>query len=299
MHDIENETGRGGPRPLVDERLSSVRGELGLHIRREEAAAAGSARPPDTLVGHLERVAALAVRLAAKEGVDPLQAEIAALFHDAGKFRGGRYHDDEQPEEEHSVSVLLEMGPRHGLGPELLEPAARAIRQLYRDDPELSPLSRVLSDADNLDKLGLPGIALYFIKSGLRGRGLSPDLVVRLTVELTYARHAAQGLFTRTARSVARKRSGDTVRFIHDLLDALREDGTFDARIERVRVCGLDLEVITPAGCPCGAAMGLKTRTEKGTKCTEIHLEMTCENCSNRHVLRFCRPRLVGEGPCR
>ena len=279
--------------PLYNSCLAPLHHELGQYIRKEEAAFGASRRAPDTLMGHLERVAAHAVRLALKEGVDPLLAELAGLFHDAGKFHGGKYHEDDKPEEEYSIEVLREMGLKGGLNPATLDQAAVAIARLYRDDPEPTPLGKVLFDADNLDKIGLPGIALYFIKSGLRGQGLSADMIIGLTVELTYARYAARGLFTRTARTIAEQRSADTIRFIHEFLDALRENGIFDARIERIRVCDLELEVIMPASCPCGAAMGLKSWVEKGTKCTEIHIEMTCETCPSRHKIRFCRPRLM------
>ncbi len=284
---------RRGALPLYNSCLTPLHHELGQYIRKEEAAFGSSRRAPDTLMGHLERVAAHAVGLALKEGVDPLLAEMAGLFHDAGKFHGGKYHLDDKPEEEYSIEVLRKMGLKQGLDPAILDEVAGAIAQLYRDDPKPTPLSQVLFDADNLDKLGLPGIALYFIKSGLRGQGLSADLIIRLTVELNYARYSARGLFTRTARTIAETRSADTIRFIHEFLDALREDGLFDARIERVRVCDLELEVISPASCPCGGAMGLKSWTEKGIKCTEIHLEMTCETCPNQHKIRFCRPRLI------
>jgi len=279
--------------PLYNSSLEPVHRELAQHVRKEEAAFAGSGRPPDTLLGHLERVAAHAVRLALKEGADPLLAELAGLFHDAGKFRGGKYHEDDKPEEESSIEVLRTIGLKEGLEPATLDQAAAAIAQLYRDDPEPTPLSKVLFDADNLDKLGLPGVALYFIKSGLRGRGLSAETIIRLTVELTYARYSARGLFTATARAIAARRSADTIRFIQEFLEALREDGLFDARVERIRVCDLDLDVVVPASCVCGAAMGLKGWMEKGAKCTEIHVEMTCESCGRRHEIRFCRPRLI------
>lgn len=273
--------------------LARLHHDLGQYIRQEEAAYVSRHNAPDTLMGHLERVATHAVQLSLKEGVDPLQAELAGLFHDAGKFHGGKYHDDDIPEEEYSIDVLREFSGRAGLDPAVVEPVATAIRQLYRDDPDSRPLSKVLFDADNLDKLGLTGIALYFIKSGLRGHGFSADMIVRLTVELTYARYAVQCLYTQSARKIAEQRASDTIGFIHALLKTMREDGLFDARIETIRVCDLDLDVISPSSCSCGEAMALKSWIEKGTKCTEIHLEYLCKKCSNGHKIRFCRPRLI------
>ena len=43
---------------------------------------------------HSEHVAALCRRLAKEEGEDTGLAYLAGLFHDAGKFAGGRYHSD-------------------------------------------------------------------------------------------------------------------------------------------------------------------------------------------------------------
>lgn len=282
---------RSGPAP--DASVALLRDALRTHVRGEEASYGSTSGSPDTLVGHLERVASYAVRLASAEGVDPLCAEVAGLFHDAGKFRDGRYHEGDTPEEERSVEVLRALGSKHGLDAAVVEPVAQAIRQLYRDDPRPTPLSQVLFDADNLDKLGLLGIANFFIKSGLRGHGVSPDMVVRLTAELTYARYAPRVLLTATGRALAERRSAETIRFVHDLLAALKEDGLFDARVEHARVADLDLEVVVPSSCACGGSMTALGWTEKGVKCTEIQLEIACQACDSGYRLRFCRPRLA------
>jgi hypothetical protein len=151
----------------------------------------------------------------------------------------------------------------------------------------------VLFDADNLDKTGLLGIANYFIKSGLRGKGITPDMITDLTVELTYARYASRRLLTKTGRTIAERRSLDAIRFIHDFLRSLKEDGLFDARVEHTRVSDLELEVVAPSACHCGAGMAKRTWIEQGVKCTEIHLEIACTACDNRHKIKFCRPMLV------
>lgn len=273
--------------------MARVRDDLRQRIQTEEATYGGTHGAPDTLMGHLERVAAHAMRLASQEGVDPLSAELAGLFHDAGKFCQGRYHEGDKPEEESSIEVLHELASHHDIDAIVTQQVAHAIRQLYRDDPDLTPLSRVLFDADNLDKLGLPGIANYFIRSGLRGHGLTMDALVRLTVELTYARHAPLALLTGTGRALAERRAQETRQFILRLLASLREDGVLDARVERTTVADLEIDLVVPSSCGCGAEMARRTWVEKGTKCTEIHLELACPSCDNRHKLRFCRPKLV------
>ncbi len=280
--------------PDFNSRLTSIRNALGQHIRREESAYSSTIKAPDTLMGHLERVAAYAVRLALQEGVDPLRAELAGLFHDAGKFYGGKYHEGNKPEEEYSIEVLQHLTGKDGLEQTVIEDVSDAIRQLYRDDFKQTPLSMVLFDADNLDKIGLLGIANYFIKSGLRGQGITTDMITDLTVELTYARYAARRFYTKTGRALAERRSTDTIYFIHHFLNALKEDGLFEARIEHTRVSDVDLEVVMPSTCNCGASMEVKqTWIEQGVKCTEIHLEMTCTSCDNRHKIKFCRPMFV------
>jgi HD superfamily phosphodiesterase len=289
-----NGSGRERLASLYNPELAPLRDELRLRIRQQEADHGGGCRAPDTLFGHLERVAALAVRLALKEGIDPLGAELAGLFHDAGKFEGGGYHSGDRPEEEYSVEILREAGAGFGLEQSIIDEVSDAIRQLYRDDPDPSRLGMILFDADNLDKLGPLGVANYFVKSGLRGRGISTGMIIQLTVELTYARHAPRCLYTATGRRIAARRAPETTRFIRDFLTALREDGLFDSIVEVMTVGGLELEVVSPAACSCGGALGRRTWETPGMKCREIHLELSCDACENRYEIHFCRPRLIG-----
>jgi hypothetical protein len=117
MVDPKREPAAPRSAPALHPCLTAIRAELSRHVRREEASYASTRPAPDTLMGHLERVASIAVRLASLEGVDPVAAELAGLFHDAGKFHGGRYHDGDRPEEERSAEVLAELAKRCGLDP--------------------------------------------------------------------------------------------------------------------------------------------------------------------------------------
>ncbi|HNT91993.1 MAG TPA: HD domain-containing protein [Smithellaceae bacterium] len=281
---------------VFNSQLTPIRNKLGNYIRKEEFAYSsyGSAiNEPDTLMGHLERVASYAVRLASKEGVDLLCAELAGLFHDAGKFHSGQYHKGDKPEEEYSIEVLREIGGSNGLDPTMIEEVCNAIQQLYRDDPKPTPLSMVLFDADNLDKMGFLGIANYFIKSGLRGEGITAEMIIRLTVELTYARYASRRMLTKTGRLIAERRSSETIRFIHDFLKSLKEDGLFDAQVEHISISDMELEVVSPSACHCGAGLSKRTWIEQGVKCKEIHLEIACTACENKYKIKFCRPMFV------
>jgi uncharacterized protein len=272
--------------------LESIAAALREQVREDEASYGRGDREPDSLWDHLERVSRLAERLGHLEGVDPIACKLAGLFHDAGKFSEGRYHQDERPEEMSSVECLRKLGEKHGLDSRLVDDVAEAILQLYRDDPEPSPLAAVLFDADNLDKLGPLGVANYFAKVGLRGRGISKSSILRLTVELTYARHAPRCLATETGRRLAHPRAEATVRYIRDLIDTLREDGLYDFQVEEVDFNGLTLDVVAPIACECGGKLDRSIWEVPGLKCSEIHLKHTCLDCGKDKKLRFCKPRL-------
>jgi uncharacterized protein len=261
-------------------------------VQKDEAQFGRSDKDTDSLWDHLERVSKLAEQLGTSEGVDPFHCRLAGWFHDAGKFAGGRYHADDRPEEELSIECLRKLGGEHGIEAGVIERVADAILQLYRDDPEPSPLASVLFDADNLEKLGPLGVANYFAKVGLRGGGVSPKTLHRLTVELTYARHAPQCMLTESGRGLARQRASATIRFIKDLVQTLREDGLYDFREEEVDFNGLTLDVVSPAACRCGGNLGRDIWEVAGLKCSEIHLKHTCKDCGKVDELRFCRPRL-------
>ncbi len=272
--------------------LGPITADLRDWVRREETLYGRADRETDSLGDHLDRVSRLAERLGRAEGVDPVASNLAGLFHDAGKFSDGQYHDDERPEEEGSVKCLRELGEKHGLDPGIMEQVAEAILQLYRDDPDLSPLARVLFDADNLDKLGPLGVANGFVKVGLRGGGVSPSSLYRLTVELTYARHASRCMATESGRRLAEIRAPATIRFIKDLLSSLRDDGLYDFHVEEVVFDGLTLDVVAPASCQCGGKLDRSIWGVSGIKCSEIHLGHTCADCEMSQELRFCKPRL-------
>jgi len=66
---------------------------------------------------HTTHVAALAFDLARAEQAEPVAAAVAALFHDAGKFAGGAYHEGARPEEEESARLAQEILGEAGMKP--------------------------------------------------------------------------------------------------------------------------------------------------------------------------------------
>ncbi len=266
---------------------------LERRIRDDEARAFRNQAPPGSLWDHVCRVAALAERFAPSEGLSPLAGRLAGLFHDAGKFCRPISLDHNAPEEAGSAAVLREFAQVHAIDPTLVDEVEQAIVRLYRDDLDPSALSRVLFDADTLDKLGPLGVATFFAKAGLRGEGISRDLLHRTTVELTYAHHAPQMLWTAAGQALAARRAPATRRYFMDLFDALREDGLADFRIERLAYDGLTLVVAAPAACACGGAWQREITQTPAVNRTSIRVQHRCPVCGDTLRLRFSRPRLV------
>jgi HD superfamily phosphodiesterase len=271
----------------------AIEHSLKAHVQREENAAVRMDGRVDSLWDHLLRTATIAEQLGHAEGVDPSTCRLAALFHDAGKFHEGRLHGDSVPEEQRSVEVLTRLAGQHGIPEGLVAEVGDAILQLYRDDPDPTPLAKVLFDADNLEKLGFLGAANFFVKRGLRGLGISPEFMVQFTVELTYARHAEGCMQTAAGRRWASRRAPQTRGFFSSLIDQLREDGIADLVITEIDFDGLLIDAVVPSSCGCGRALVPEISQKEGIKCRKIHLVHACADCGEHHEVRFCRPRLV------
>ena len=273
--------------------MSAIEDSLRDHVRREEKAADQGDRAADSLWDHLLRTAVIAEQLGRAEGLDPTTCRLAALFHDAGKFHRGQRHGDSEPEEKHSVEVLCQFAQSHGIPSSQVAEISEAILQLYRCDPEPTPLARVLFDADNLDKLGSLGVANFFVKRGLRGQGISPEFMVQFTVELTYARHAVGCMQTESGRDWARRRAPQTQSFFSSLIDQLREDGLADLVIKELDLDGFPIDAVVPRACSCSKSLVPEIWQDEGIKCHKIHLVHACRDCGERYEVRFCRPRLA------
>lgn len=280
-----------------NDQIQLLEADLKGHIRKEEAGYSGKRQGEGSLWHHLVRVAHLAEKLGRSEGLDPAVCRLAGLFHDAGKFSDGTYHQGDRPEEERSVELLIEYAGRYGLNQQIVDDISRSFGQLYRDEAHPSALTRVLFDADNLDKLGSLGIANYFVKSGLKGNGISPDSLYRLTAELTYARHAPACMATPAGYELASRKAPETYQFILNLLKSLRDDGIFNFSVEAVTFDHLILDVVSPSECECRADLQRRLWKVKGVKCLEIHVEHFCPHCESRHEIRFCTPKLRARRP--
>jgi len=111
----------------------------GLHARIETMLAESEARfnvetkqaPSAFLLEHTRRTAAIAHTIAGLEGVDPFCGP-GALYHDAGKFHEGGYHQDDVPEEEHAAILAATLLAGSG-GQRRHHRRARRTTRLYND----------------------------------------------------------------------------------------------------------------------------------------------------------------------
>jgi putative nucleotidyltransferase with HDIG domain len=283
----------------------------GLHARIEQTLVESEARynrqtqqpPSEFLLEHTQRTAAIAHQLAAREGVDPLLPVLIALYHDAGKFHDGEYHKDDVPEEEHAAIVAGTMLAEYGVERAGIEAVLEALRALYDDRLPCVPASRIVQDADRLDKLGALGVGAFFTKATLRGRGLIDALVHTLSRELTYALAAPRSMFTETGKMLAREQSAKTIAFFDELLNDLECWGiaAFERRTLLVEgdfrtrdgACVQDMQVtiVTPRACPdCEASIGLAHRRERGLKCETLKARFACQACAWAREISFCLP---------
>ena len=178
-----------------------------------------------------------------------------------------------------------------------------ALRALYGDGLQCAPASRIVQDADRLDKLGALGVGAFFTKATLRGRGLVDALVHALSRELTYALAAPRSMFTEAGRMLARKQSAKTVAFFDDLLSDLEDcgiaaferrtldvEGDFRTR-EGASVHKTQVTIVMPRACPdCEAPIGVAHRRERGVKCETLKARLACQACAWAREISFCLP---------
>jgi HD superfamily phosphodiesterase len=283
----------------------------GLHARIEKMLADSEAlytqrakqARSEFLLEHSRRTAAIAYRVALMEQVDPFLPCLIALYHDAGKFHGGAYHEDDVPEEEHAAAMAERMLGASGLQRAEIDCVLEGLRALYKDALPTSAACRVVQDADRLDKLGVLGIGAFFTKAALRGRGLVAALTNSLSRELTYSLAAPYSMLTETGRRLAREQAAKTVAFFDDLLQDLEDWGiaSFERRVivleEDFRARDgsplqrLEVTIVMPRACPqCDASLALEHSRRRGVKCEQLVARFACRSCGHSLKTTFCLP---------
>jgi len=285
----------------------------GLHARIEKTLLESEARynerhrqaPSEFLLEHARRTAAIAHRVCGMEGVDPFLPTLVALYHDAGKFHGGEYHQDRIPEEEHAAVLAEGMLAEFGMARAEIDAVLVALRALYDDRLPSGDASGIVQDADRLDKLGTLGVGAFFTKAAMRGRGLVEAIVQTASRELTYAHAAPHSMLTKSGRNLAAEQAAKTIAFFDDLMAELERWGiaAFERRTlvleEEFRtrsgatVPRMEVTVVMPRRCPdCEASLELTHRRERGVKCENLTARFACA-CGYARQASFCLPVLA------
>lgn len=283
----------------------------GLHAGIERLIVAAEAQfnaqsgqvPSEFLLDHTRRTAAITYKISMSEGVDAFLPVVVALFHDAGKFHDGEYHQDGIPEEEHAALLAERMLAEFGVERVDIDAVLAALRALYDERLPCVGPCRIVQDADRLDKLGALGVGAFFTKAALRGRGLVDALAQALSRELTYALAAPRSMFTATGRQLATEQGAKTIAFFDQLLEQMESWGiaAFDRHVivldeefrsrDGAMVRGMEVSIAMPRHCPdCAAPLALTHRREQGVKCERFIAYFTCDECGYSGGTSLCLP---------
>lgn len=286
---------------LIEARAPGLVDGIRAEIESAERDFDGRARKGESyLWEHTAHVAALSLRLALAEKRPPLLPVLAALFHDTGKFAGGRYHEDDLAEEAGAALIAERSLEKAGFSEKEISAVATALRSLYDGQARKTWISDIVHDADFLAKFGALGAAQFFVKSTLRGRTLRQALVHSLSKELTYAACLPANMRTAAGRRFARRKSEDSLAFFCGLLKEIREAGGPDLIIRNLRIqpadSGLeavDVRLAVPRTCPvCGGAGAVTFSTEPGIKCEKLEALWACRRCGESTTVAFCLPEI-------
>jgi molybdopterin-guanine dinucleotide biosynthesis protein A/HD superfamily phosphodiesterase len=249
--------------------------------------------PYASLWAHSFRAGRIAQHIAQAEGWEPEPALLAGLLHDTGKFAHGGYHEDDVPEERNAIEFVIRIlaGTAYQKWIPLIN---QAILSMYLENEATSDLGRAVYDADNLDKLGCMGIAQFFSKNSLRRRFLDDELMLRASIELTYAYHAPDTLKTATGQSLARERGIRTRRFYRDLLHEWKQLGLGEFDIVEEDIAGIVCLLVVPRACACGGRLELKSDIRDDIKCRSVVMKYPCAQCGKESEYSFCLPRVKG-----
>ncbi|WP_435549264.1 NTP transferase domain-containing protein [Desulfobacterium sp. N47] len=246
-----------------------------------------------SLWSHGSRVSRIAHHIAKAEGLKEEPALLAGLLHDIGKFANGSYHENDIPEEENAARFAEKI--LSGTIYERWIPIINeAILSTYLEGEATNDIGRVLYDADRLDKLGNMGVAQFFAKKALRRQFLDDDLLIRTSIELTYAYHAPDTLKTSTGRSIAKLRSIRTRRFYTELLEEWMMLGLGAFKIIEEDIAGIICILVIPCECSCGGCLRLESDIRDAVKCRSVLVKYVCEECGMESEFSFCLPSING-----
>jgi len=290
---------------IIEARAPGLIERVRAEIESVERSFDGRARKGESyLWEHTVHVASLGLRLALSDKRPPLLPVLAALFHDAGKFAAGRYHEDDVAEEESAARLAERFLKVEDFSDKEAASVTSALRALYDEQARKTWISDIVHDADFLAKFGALGTAQFFVKSTLRGRTLRQALGHSLSKELTYAACLPDNMRTAAGRRLARAKSRDSLAFFLGLLKEMKEAGGVDLVIRKLRVQpaatgrrAVDVRLAVPRACPaCGGTGAVTFSTEPGLKCEKLEALWACRRCGESSTVAFCLPEISAGG---
>lgn len=288
-------------RSIVESRFPGLVDRIRDAIQESENKYEGNSSSESFLWEHTQHTASIACQLAQAEKRDPLIPVIAALFHDAGKFSGGKYHAEETIEEEESAQIAEKLLKESGMRVGDIRNVLAGLKALYNEKAKKNAIGAILHDADFLSKFGALGIAAFFTKSALRRRTLQSTILGYLSKELTYASCLPLNMHTASGRKLAAKKAAGSIRFFRSLLAELRESRIADLGIRQLRIPNpaargkfLNIQIVISPGCSkCGKNWNFVWATETGTKCRKLIVDWDCSHCGHRVETSFCLPEIA------
>jgi HD superfamily phosphodiesterase len=267
----------------------------------EKAYEGGHSLSESFLWEHTMHVASISNRLALAENLDPLIPVVAALFHDAGKFVGGKYHSEDTIEEEESARIAELILREFGMKASDARKVLSGLKALYNENTRKNRIAAILHDADFLSKFGALGVASFFTKSTLRGHTLRSSVLGHLSKELTYAACLPLNMRTAAGRKLAARKAKDSIRFFRSLLTELRDARIADLEIRQLRISSslhgkrrLTIRLVASKTCPgCGSNWDMSWTTEKGIKCNKLCVDWNCSDCGKQLETSFCLPEIA------
>ncbi len=290
---------------LVELRYPGLIREIRDLIRKSEIQFEGGSSDRESFLWeHTTHVASLVCRLARAQKSNPLVPVLTALFHDAGKFSGGSYHEDETAEEEEAARIAAPILHRRGVKAVQVRRIFSGLKALYNEKAGKNTAADLVHDADFLSKFGALGVAAFFTKSALRGRTVGSAILGQLSKEWTYAACLPMNMRTAVGRKLAAKRSAESLRFYRRLLAELRDAGIADLAVRRIRIPHpfqraqtVDVHLVAARRCPeCDGRWQTDWFIEQGIKCRSLTIDCICRECGKRWETSFCLPELRADG---
>ncbi|MGA9236181.1 MAG: hypothetical protein WBV91_15255 [Desulfobacterales bacterium] len=120
------------------------------------------------------------------------------------------------------------------------------------------------------------------------------DVLIRASIELTYAHHAPDTLKTATGRSLARERSTRIRQFYSELLKEGEQLGLGAFTICEENIAGIVCLLVVPCACSCGGRLARDADIRDTVKCRSVVVTYRCAECGFESEFSFCLPNVKG-----